>query len=80
VRADGSHLRNLTRNDPQVTGSADPVWSPDGKLILFLSVTRTMDGQQTGGLTTMTPNGKKRAFISATPMFEHQPDWQPTQK
>ena len=38
-RADGRRLRNLTRNDPQAAGSAAPVWSPDGTVILFLSET-----------------------------------------
>jgi TolB protein len=76
VRPDGSHLRNLTRNDPQVAGSADPVWSPDGKFLLFLSETRTTDGDVTGGLTVMRANGTARRFVPATPMFEHQPDWQ----
>ena len=76
VRADGSRLRNLTHNDPDVAGSADPVWSPDGKLILFLSTMETGDGER-GGLTTMKPNGGAPAFVSATPMFEHQPDWRP---
>jgi Tol biopolymer transport system component len=74
VHRDGSRLRNLTRNDPAMAGSADPVWSPDGKLILFLSATTTR-GEQVGGLTTMKPNGTARAFVSADPMFEHQPDW-----
>ncbi|QWZ10117.1 hypothetical protein KRR39_10490 [Nocardioides panacis] len=75
VRPDGSQLRNLTRNDSQVAGSADPVWSPDGKFLLFLSETRTTDGDVTGGLTVMRANGTARRFVPATPMFEHQPDW-----
>ena len=77
VRRDGSHLRNLTTNNDDTEGSSDPVWSPDGKLILFLYTRIDGDGEFAGGLTTMKPNGRARSSVSATPMLEHQPDWQP---
>lgn len=78
VRPDGTHLRNLTHNAGRVGDnldfSSDPVFSPDGRLILFL------DGHDTAtsfaeGLATMRPNGHHRHFVS-TPNLEHQPDWQ----
>ena len=77
VRRDGSHLRNLTTNNDDTEGSSDPVWSPDGKLILFLCTRIDGDGELAGGLTTMKPIGRARSFVSETPMLEHQPDWQP---
>ncbi len=77
VRRDGRHLRNLTRNDPGLEGSADPVYSPDGKHILFLRG-EFLDGESVrAGLATMTANGGRIRFVSATPMEEHQPDWGP---
>lgn len=78
IRPDGSQLRNLTHNAGRVAGhldfSSDPVFSPDGRFILFL------DGHDTTtsfreGVATMRTNGAKRHFI-ATPKIEHQPDWQ----
>ena len=36
VDSDGQHLTNITDNRCQ-SGSSDPVWSPDGKKILFRS-------------------------------------------
>ena len=75
INANGRHLRNLTLNQTP-NGSADPVWSPDGRKILFLQAI-LQDTQFSEGLATMKPDGSDRHFISATPMIEHQPDWQP---
>jgi dipeptidyl aminopeptidase/acylaminoacyl peptidase len=75
VNANGQHLRNVTRNGRH-GGSSDPVWSPDGTKILF------GDGHYEHlvptelGLATMNPDGSARAFLSPTPMDEHQPDWE----
>jgi TolB protein len=74
VDADGKHLTNITHNHRQA-GSADPVWSPDGTKILFLQA-RVENGEFNEGLATMNPDGTARGFLSATPMVEHQPDWE----
>ena len=56
-------------------GSADPVWSPDGKKILFLSA--HAEGGEFGiGLATMNPDGTARHFILHNPKEMHQPDWE----
>jgi Tol biopolymer transport system component len=75
IRADGTHLRNLTHNVTGRQGSSDPVYSPDGRLILFVSGEFPPDGPPTIGLATMRTDGTRRAFISTHPADEHQPDW-----
>jgi Tol biopolymer transport system component len=77
IRPNGSRLRDLTHNDGELAGSADPVWSPNGRKILFLSARREAETEDfTLGLTTMWPDGSHRHFISANPIEQHQPDWQ----
>src|SRR5215210_8668802 len=73
--ADGGHLENITDNFRN-GGSGDPVWSPDGKKILFLSA--HVEGGEFGiGLATMNPDGSARHFISPNHLQEvHQPDWE----
>jgi Tol biopolymer transport system component len=78
VDSDGKHLTNISNNGCQA-GSADPVWSPDGKKILFLSA--HAEGGEFGiGLATMKPDGNARHFISANPKEMHQPDWESVPK
>ena len=74
VRANGEHLGNLTNNYGN-GGGRDPVWSPNGRKILFGDA-RVVNGVFKNGLATMKPDGTRRRFISATPMTEHQPDWE----
>jgi Tol biopolymer transport system component len=76
MNANGRDLRYLTLNQAP-NGSADPVWSPDGRKILLLQAI-VQNNQFSAGLATMKPDGSDRHFISSTPMVEHQPDWQPT--
>ncbi|HWK93748.1 MAG TPA: hypothetical protein VNR17_15945 [Luteimicrobium sp.] len=77
VGADGRHLRNLTRNDPLKGGAADPVFSPDGRLIMHLKAVLSDGVFQRAGLATMASNGRGDAFVTAeqTSGEEHQPDW-----
>lgn len=77
IRADGRHLRNLTNDAPFLQGAADPVFSPDGRQIMYLKGEFPADGEATLGLATMRKNGHQQAFISNTPVEEHQPDWLP---
>ena len=76
VEADGQHLTNLTDNHC-FAGSHEPVWSPDGKKILFLSA--HAEGGEFGiALATMNPDGTDRHFITPNPGENqmHQPDWE----
>jgi Tol biopolymer transport system component len=77
IGADGSHLKNLTRNPVGKAGSADPVWSPDGSKILFLD-NRIVQGSARTGLATIEPDGSARSFVSGDNIESHQPDWEST--
>ena len=76
VDSDGQHLTNIADNRCQA-GSADPVWSPDGTKILFLSA--HAEGGEFGiGLATMNPDGSARHHITPNPGVDevHHPDWE----
>jgi TolB protein len=79
VDSDGQHLKNITDNRCD-GGIADPVWSPDGKKILF-GQGREFSGGFGFGLATMNPDGTDRHFILPNPTTnpdkdQHQPDWE----
>ena len=76
VDSDGQHLTNLTDNHC-FAGSHEPVWSPNGKKILFLSA-HAEDGEFGIALATMNPDGTQRHFITPNPGENqmHQPDWE----
>ena len=76
VDSDGQHLTNIADNRCQA-GSGDPVWSPDGKKILFWSA--HVEGGEFGvGLATMNPDGTDRHHIIPNPGEDEmlQPDWE----
>lgn len=75
VDSSGLHLRNLTRNPKRKAGSADPMWAPDGKKILFLD-NRIVRRQGRTGLATMRPDGSARRFVSTRDAELHQADWE----
>jgi Tol biopolymer transport system component len=79
IGADGSGLRNLT-NDPNLTSantfraSFDPVWSPDGSLVMFNCAPGELS---LWDLCTIHPDGTGRTLVGATPGDEDTPAWQP---
>ncbi|MGH3054285.1 MAG: TolB family protein, partial [Gaiellaceae bacterium] len=70
ISATGGRPVNLTKD---TTGQADPVWSPDGRKILFLD-NGYVNGVGRTGLATMNPDGSRRHFISSKNVEAHQPD------
>jgi Tol biopolymer transport system component len=79
VDSDGQNLTNITDNGCKAA-SHDPVWSPDGKTILFADG-HAFSGGFGFGLATMNPDGTDREFILPNPAtddaeWEHQPDWE----
>jgi TolB protein len=76
VDSDGQHLTNITDNRCKA-GSSDPVWSPNGKKILFWS-SHVEDGEFGSALATMNPDGSARHFIIPNPGVDemHHPDWE----
>jgi TolB protein len=81
VGADGEGLRSLT--GPPTTpgiwdGFSDPVWSPDGTLILTMHGIHHDDGSATAGLATIRPDGTGLAYVGDGTGEEHQADWAST--
>jgi Tol biopolymer transport system component len=71
VGSDGSDLRNVTATASG--GFADPVWSPDGSLILVLHGDNPDDFHE--GLATIRPDGTDLQYIGDGSGAEHQADW-----
>jgi TolB protein len=76
VGSDGQGAKSLT--GPQDTsgewdGFSDPVWSPDGSLIMMLRGRHNSD--DSGGLATINADGTGLAYVSDGKGLEHQPDW-----
>jgi Tol biopolymer transport system component len=64
VNVQGGRPINLTRNPAAQADSSDPVWSPDGREILFLDI-RRVNGVGRFGLATLNPDGSDRQFVSS---------------
>ena len=79
IGADGRGLRNLTAAaavpHSLFEGFYDPVWSPDGKLILLGHERFSDDEVFTAGLATIHPDGTHLQYVNGEGNFEHQPDW-----
>jgi Tol biopolymer transport system component len=78
IRPDGTGLRSLTPQgtDPGVTdGFSDPVWSPDGTVILLLHGRYLDDDTSTVGLAMIRPDGSDLGVVADGTGNEDQPDW-----
>lgn len=74
VRSDGSDVRNITNNSAR---DMDPVWSPDGKHIAFLSDDRSGSGSLQ--IYSMNSDGTNLIRLTNTPDTEWWAglDWSP---
>ncbi len=79
---DGKEARSLTGPqdlDVPWGGFADPVWSPDGKLIMMLRGNLRPGGEPINeGLATIGRDGSDLRFVTDGKGAEHQPDWHPS--
>jgi TolB protein len=80
VGSDGSELRNVTATASGVgaqDGFSDPVWSPDGSLILTLHGVHANATSSSfeGGLATIRPDGTEQQYVGDGRGAEHQADW-----
>jgi TolB protein len=79
VESDGQNARSLTGPQDMSadwTGFSDPVWSPDGTLIMMLQGVHKSDGTfLSGGLATIKPDGTGLNYVADGSGVEHQPDW-----
>jgi TolB protein len=76
MRADGSHVRRLTRNEAV---DSDPSWSPDGERIAFARLTAVGTEAARGGIFVMNANGGDEIQLThaAAPTFDSAPAWSP---
>ena len=75
MRADGTHVRRLTKN----AGASDrsPAWSPDGTRIAFVSNRNATGGPGQMGIWVMDTNGRHAVNLTpATGVVDH-PAWSP---
>jgi TolB protein len=56
-------------------GYSDPVWSPDGSLILLEHGLHFEDGSVTAGLATIRPDGSGLRYVTDGLGAEDKPDW-----
>ena len=70
MNADGSNLRNLTRN-PAI--DSFPAWSPDGRRIAFLS---RRDGNDE--IYVMDAKGRNTRNLTKNPSVDQLPSWSPS--
>jgi TolB protein len=76
MRADGSHIRRLTRNEAV---DSDPSWSPDGERIAFARLSAVGTEAARGGIFTINANGGDEVQLThaAAPTFDSAPVWSP---
>lgn len=81
VASDGQDGRSLSGPQDLAAnwfGFADPIWSPDGSLIMVLRGLHEPNGTFLhGGLATMRPDGTGLVDVTDGMGVEHQPDWSP---
>lgn len=73
INADGTKLRNLTKDD--FTRHGFPDWSPDGSQIVFVS--QPVGGGKSADIYLMDADGKNRRRLAGTEHLDWAPAWSP---
>ena len=75
MRADGTHIRRLTKN--WNASDRSPSFSPDGKRIVFLSNRNATGGAGNAEIWVMGTKGKHAVNLTHNPAIDDHPDWSP---
>jgi Tol biopolymer transport system component len=75
MRADGTHIRRLTKN--WNASDRSPAFSPDGKRIVFLSNRDATGGAGNAEIWVMGTKGKHAVNLTRNPEIDDHPDWSP---
>jgi Tol biopolymer transport system component len=77
MNADGSGQRNLTRN---VASDGNPVWSPDGRRIAFVSYRHGPELSRKADVYVMNADGTGQRRLTTNPAGDVAPAWSPDGK
>ncbi len=73
MKADGSHLRQITFN---ALDDEEPAWSPDGRRIVFARDFDPIQGQIDCDLFTMNADGTDQRNLTSSPgVLDQEPNW-----
>jgi Tol biopolymer transport system component len=75
MRADGTHIRRLTRN--RNASDRSPSFSPDGKRIVFLSNRDATGGAGNAEIWVMETGGRHAVNLTRSPSIDDHPAWSP---
>ena len=75
MKADGSHLRQITFN---ALDDQEPAWSPDGTRIVFVRDFDPIQGEIDYDLFTMNADGTEQRNLTSSPgVQDESPNWSP---
>ena len=75
MRADGTHIRRLTKN--WNASDRSPAFSPDGKRIVFLSNRNATGGAGNAEIWVMDTDGRHAVNLTRNPALDDHPAWSP---
>jgi len=77
IHPNGTRLHTIRLKACRLVGAGDVVWSPNGRKITFLLVTKTGPGSFREGIATANADGSNVHWVTTSPSFDHQTDWGP---